>query len=47
MVFTVHYHDSNSYYKVQHFLAKIWYGHGPTGRSASDGLEDSILFHSN
>ena len=31
----VHCHYSNSYSKVQHLFAKIWYGHGRTGRTAS------------
>ena len=34
----MHYHYSNSYSEAQQLLAKIWYGHDRTGRTASDGL---------
>ena len=43
MFLTVHYHYSNLYSKVQQLFAKIWYGHGRAGRTASDGLVFKML----
>ena len=39
---TVHYRYPNSYSNVLHLFAKIWYGHGRTGRAASDDLDGKV-----